>query len=268
VRQLGIALAALAAAAVLTGAASAKELQASLGSVAATVTWRPAAGGLTARDVQLTVTRAGVTVLDGPVTIDGKKTMDVPTNLRVVDLVGDGEPEILLDLYTGGAHCCTVSLVERFDSVAATYQQTVHDWGDPGYRLRNLDGSGTPEFVTGDDRFAYAFACYACSALPIQIWRFEPSGFQNVTRQFPSLVRKDATAVWNDYRRAHRRGQDVRGILSAWAADRALLGKAAGAFARLRRLAARGILDGDPPWPSGQRYVRDLRRSLRAWGYL
>lgn len=267
-RRVAVALVTVFLAASLAGAAEGKELRASLGQVAATVTWEPADGGLTARDVRLTIARAGVAVLDENVTIDGKATLDVPVGLKVADLVGDSEPEVILDLYTGGAHCCTLSVVERFDAVAATYQAAVHNWGNPGYKLENLDRSGVPEFVTGDDRFAYAFSCYACSALPVQVWRYEPSGFQDVTRQFPALVRRDAARTWKDYRRARKRGEDVRGLLSAWAADEALLGRAERAFATLARLAEKGVLDGDAPWPSGKKYVRELRRSLRAWGYV
>jgi len=210
-----------------------------------------------------------VTVLDTAVTVDGKVTTSFPVDLRVVDLDANGELEVILDLYSGGAHCCTSSLVEQYDAAAATYQTAaVHDWGNPGYRLENIDRAGPLEFVTGDDRFAYEVACYACSALPLQIWRYTPGRFVDVTREFPALVRKDAAGAWKEYRSALKRKEDVRGLLSAWAADRALLGNGAQAFRTLDRLAARGVLNGDSPWPSGKRYVRELRAFLTRTGYL
>lgn len=252
----------------LAGAADAKELRASSGNVSATVTWQQP-NDLEASDVELTIVRAGATAFSSGMTLDGKETTFLPVGLKITDLDGNGELEVILDLYSGGAHCCTTSVVQQFDAVAAAYQTTaVHDWGNPGYRLENLDRAGPLEFVTGDDRFAYEFACYACSALPIQIWRYAPGGFDDVTRDFPRLVRKNAAGAWTDYRQALKRHEDVRGLLSAWAADKALVGKSAQAFRTLDRLAANGTLNGDSPWPSGKRYVRELRSFLTKTGYL
>ena len=36
------------------------------------------------------------------------------TPLQVVDLDADGEPEVLVDAYTGGAHCCALTEILRF----------------------------------------------------------------------------------------------------------------------------------------------------------
>ena len=35
--------------------------------------------------------------------------------LKVADLDGDGEPEVLVDTFSGGAHCCLTTRVERWD---------------------------------------------------------------------------------------------------------------------------------------------------------
>lgn len=58
------------------------------------------------------------------------------SSVSVVDLDRDGEPEVLFDLYTGGAHCCLYTMFFRF--AAGTYVRHVHSWGNPGYRLRDL----------------------------------------------------------------------------------------------------------------------------------
>ena len=57
--------------------------------------------------------------------------------LRIIDLDGDGEPEVLVDLYTGGAHCCWATLFLRWDG--HTYRSMQHLWGDPSYDLSDLD---------------------------------------------------------------------------------------------------------------------------------
>ena len=112
--------------------------------------------------------------------------------VRVRDLDRDGEPEVLVDLYSGGAHCCFYTDVYRYVARSRTYRPTVGYWGDLSPRLADLGGDGRPEFRTGDDRFAYVFGSFAASAFPIRILRFDHGRFVDVTRHFPRLVRRDA----------------------------------------------------------------------------
>ena len=87
-------------------------------------------------------------------------------SIHVRDLNGDDEPEVLLDLYTGGAHCCVLTQVFTFD--APGYRKAAeHDWADAGYRIADVDGNGTPEIKSADARFAYAFAAFAFSGFPV-----------------------------------------------------------------------------------------------------
>ena len=62
--------------------------------------------------------------------------------LQVVDLDADGEPEVLVDAYTGGAHCCALTEILRFDGAAYAPAETT--WGNFGYALKDLDGDGPP----------------------------------------------------------------------------------------------------------------------------
>ena len=68
---------------------------------------------------------------------------------------------MLVDFYTGGAHCCFYSVIYRY--VGGRYVSSFHFWGDPSYRLVDLNRDGRPDFRSADDRFAYAFSCFACS---------------------------------------------------------------------------------------------------------
>lgn len=63
---------------------------------------------------------------------------------------------------------------------------------------------------------------------------------------------------------------EARGLLAAWAADMANLGKADEAFATLDRLAAAGKLGDNEAMgtQAGAAYVRALRAHLREEGYL
>jgi hypothetical protein len=189
-------------------------------------------------------------------------------SLTVVDLDGDGEPEVVVDLYTGGAHCCSYSRVYRYDPATGAYTQIVHMWGDPGYRLEDLDGDGRPEFVTADDRFAYAFTDYAASGLPIQILSFAGGAFTDVTRAYPVQVRADAESWLRVYTRERRRHgpKDLKGIVAAYVADEYLLGDGAAGEALLSSAKRRGDLGGFGG--SASRFVVRLHRFLRRDGYI
>lgn len=270
-------IAALAAALLPAGGAAAatpKSLTAAQGSVTATVTWMQA--GYEARDVHVTIARNGTVDVDRTLTDEaGKPLTDTPLGLTARDLDGDAEPEILLDLYSNGAHCCLTTLFFHYGTPAGpSYETLVQRWGNVGYRLVDLDRDGLPELRSADDRFNYRFSCYACSGVPIQIWQFRGGdfapGLQDVTRQFPAAIRKDAAAWWKAIvRELRRKDHDVRGLLAAWAADRYLLHDQARVQDTLRAFLRRGDLtvrDGGV-WPSGKKYVRALRRFLDRLGY-
>ena len=48
-----------------------------------------------------------------------------PVEVNARDFDGDGEPEILTTVYTGGAHCCTITQLLTWDGTA--YRQRFHD---------------------------------------------------------------------------------------------------------------------------------------------
>jgi hypothetical protein len=223
---------------------------------------------------RLTIAQAGLTVFDGAVKMPCKGCgLQAPFNrgvLRLRDLDGDSEPEVLLDVFSGGAHCCSYLLVYRFVPFGNTYERISAAWGNSGYRLRDLNKDKSPELITGDDRFAYLFTSYADSAFPINIYRLGESRFTDVTRKFRRVVRADARRMLRLYRRALKDKRDVRGILAAYQADQYLARRSKQGWRVLRRAARRGQLKspyGDNTGPSGKRYLRALRRYLRRWGY-
>jgi len=215
---------------------------------------------------RIQISRGGVLLLDAAASTDGYGPAgygDKPS-VFVRDLDGDGEPEVLLDLYSGGAHCCFSSRIYRYDSSAGRYRVSARSWGNPGYHLRDLNGDGRPEFVTADDRFAYRFASFAFSGLPIKIWSYRAGTFTNVTRKFPKLGAQDAAQQWQWYLR--NRSYETRGFLAAWAADEYSLGHGRKVDRTLTALIPRGDLAGYPP-RDPRSFVRILKRFLRSTGY-
>jgi hypothetical protein len=200
----------------------------------------------------------------------GADAGDPRASIHFARLRAGTEPEALLDLFTGGAHCCF--LTDVLVTGASGTRMIKELWGDPGYRLSDLDHDGVSEFVTADDRFAYTFTDYADSALPIEIVRLEGFSLVDVTRSYPQEVEADAASLWSAYL-GDRSGAypDVRGVLAAWAADEALLGRWSEASTALDLALARGDLDQGPliaGWPRGRSYITALHRFLRASGYL
>ena len=196
----------------------------------------------------------------------------VPGPPVVRDLDADGEPEVILDLYTGGAHCCVVTAFYRW--AGAGYRRTVEDFGNFGYRLRDLDGDGTPELSARDEAFAYAFGPYVYSVPPPAIFQWRAGVLHDVTRHYPAVVRADAKETFGYYLKARRKRDHaaIRGVLAGWAADECLLGRCAYAFARIDAALRAGELSRQstdlPTDPAGATYVAKLRAFLRKYGYL
>jgi hypothetical protein len=266
------------AAAVLCGAAGAAQP-----SQWKTVTVRKSAGGVTAvmtvqrrktkydatdsRNLHLTVAVDGKTVLDTGLCTPLRCGIETQQTLSLHKLSG-GTPDVLLDYYTGAAHCCFWSLI-----VTPTGRQIVHDWGDAGYRIVSFRGA--PQLVSADDRFAYEFTSFAASGLPVQVWAITPDGalshpdvLENVTQTRLDLVKKDAAVWWKAY--VSQRGKpesDVRGVLAAWCADEYRLGRRPECGDELAQALVKGWIDGVPDWPSNGRYIALVHKDLAAWGY-
>ena len=228
-------------------------------------------------DLRIAIRRRGIRTLTAPVArfacrgcrVAGYGALASTHPVTVRDLDADGEPEVLLDLYTGGAHCCFYTVILRY--TGGTYRGTTAFWGDPGYGLRDLDRDGRQELVSADDRFAYRFTYYAASVLPVQIWRYDHGVLTDVTSSYLSIVRSDAASIWSEYLGSRNdRSFDVRGVLAAWLADEYRLGHAAEGWEKIRAAYAGGELSSpraDPIWPAGKAYLNALRAFLAKSGY-
>jgi hypothetical protein len=200
----------------------------------------------------------------------GTSTYFSKPKVNVRDLDADREPEVWVDTYTGGAHCCDESRFFRYVPKRRDYAGLLRRWGNVGYRDKNVDGRGHVELVSEDDRFAYVFTSFAGSAFPLQIWHYDGGRLVDVTRSFPSLVKGDADQLWRLYRRFSSGRDDPRGVLAAWVADQYLLGRGAEAWTTMERLRERGAFGPRPDlsgWPQGKAYLRALRAYLVKLGY-
>jgi hypothetical protein len=185
-------------------------------------------------------------------------------SVSITDLDADGEPEVLLDLYWAGAHCCWYTQIYRYVAETETYRTNVHIWGNFGYVLADLEHDGRQELVTRDDRFSYAFASFADSRWPVRILSYRHGGMTVVTRNYASEIRKDATALWHEAM-GRKKSRSNQGIVAAWAADQCMLGRWKHAFTTIDRLSRSGRIHGER---ARVRFEQRLRRFLQRTGYL
>ena len=244
------------------------------GDVTATLSWDQK-GRFRQRNIRLQISQAGIVLYDAPIKGRCRRcglSLYTPgRSLKVRDLDGDDDEEVLVDLYTRGAHCCFYTEIYRFERAQPAYIRSLHEWGNAIYRLRDLNGDDdVVEIVTRDDGFAYAFASYADSAFPLRILQFADGELDAVTPRFKRELRRDARRLLRRYKRSIRRGRDVRGVVAAYVADQYLLRTPSRGWRLVRKaLRQRRLRDpyGNKTWPSGRRYVRALRKFLRRARY-
>ena len=189
------------------------------------------------------------------------------------DLNGDGEPEVIVDLFTGGSSCCVFVYAFGFDAAANVYRRARLDTGG-GFVVRDLGGDGVLELVGDDFRFRGLFTCGACGSRPVRIWHYGLTRFEVVTRSFPAQIRTHARRMKRIYERVrHRKDAPVfvKGALTPYAGDLCLLDRCGAGFRLVRRAIRRGELNRRSDFdvsPHGAAYLSALKRFLRRTGYL
>lgn len=187
--------------------------------------------------------------------------------LRVIALRPGGVPDVVIGLYSGGAHCCFVDQVYRLDPNTDRFTKIEHDFADSGAQIVDLNGDNSYEFLSADARISNAgFTDFADSPAPLQIFTVSNNAFRDITRKYPNRLKADA-AKW--LRAFHRHYGNGRGLIAAWAADESLLGhpglvksELAGAL-KAGHLRAPSGLGGQ----SAATFVAQLQKLLSRLGY-
>ncbi len=106
------------------------------------------------------------------------------------DITGEGNPDVIVERYTGGAHCCSSTII--YDLGPAMTKVLEAPESNCGGRLEDLDGDGVYEFVTCDDMFAYVYCCYAGSPAVTVILKYEPGeGYVPASPSFAEAYEED-----------------------------------------------------------------------------
>lgn len=257
------------------------EEAASLGTVRAVLSYEAVEGSVANNSTSLTIFREEHPLLSESLILSGQPETK-PTspegggNVQLRELEGKGEPAVLVELSNGGNICCRYTRVYSYQGSSNSYSALTFKWlgfSKPAWRELNHDG--TVEAIDGDGRFRYRFACGGCSPYPILVWAFREGHFVNVTRDYPTIVSKQAAALRQQYvkQRGSRYFRDVRGVLAAYIADEYLLGNGAvgwrlvGDAARGGYLASYTFGEVNRFEPSPAAYQRELRSFLKRLHY-
>ncbi|HEX3832197.1 MAG TPA: hypothetical protein VHW04_09530 [Solirubrobacteraceae bacterium] len=187
--------------------------------------------------------------------------------IRAVALQRFGVPDVILGLYSGGAHCCFIDQVYRLDQSTNRFVKTEHDFADAGAQIVDLNGDHNYEFLSADARISNAgFTDFADSPPPLQIFSFSHNAFHDATRTYPKRLNADA-AKW--LRAFHRHDGNGRGLIAAWAADEELLGRPGLVKSELAGALKAGHLRVPASFggPSPAKFVSQLQALLRRLGY-
>jgi hypothetical protein len=109
------------------------------------------------------------------------------------DFTGEGHPDVVFRVYTGGAHCCSSTIVYDLGDTLTKVMET--PLSNCSGSLLDLDGDGIYEYETCDDLFAYTFCCYAGSPAVRVVLRYEPGrGYVPASPHFADLYGGDIFA--------------------------------------------------------------------------
>ncbi|HEY3249526.1 MAG TPA: hypothetical protein VGK25_00265 [Ignavibacteria bacterium] len=129
------------------------------------------------------------------------------TSITAEDLNADGNKEILIETYTGGAHCCTSLYIASIKHNIFKYTDTVY-WGNCGFEVKDLNNDGKKEIIGCNDMFAYYFTNFAESRFPMIIYGFKKNSLIVVNKNFKALIHKEINELKAELKDYLKKGFD------------------------------------------------------------
>jgi hypothetical protein len=154
---------------------------------------------------------------------------DPPVSLQIAELdPSNSQPEVVVSLYTGGAHCCSDTSVITASADGSSWATVeVGEFDGSPLLATDLNGDGRYEFATRDNAFLYTFGCYACSEAPLQVLAVENGAVKNVSSD-PSF--KPAHASYLKTMIENVPGEEPNGFLAGYVGEKSLLGEGKAAW--------------------------------------
>lgn len=123
----------------------------------------------------------------GSLLVYSSVSSDLISDIKAYDFTGDGSKEIVIEYYSGGAHCCFSLNIFSIYNDKFTVLDTLF-LGNAGYKVEDLDNNGEFELITSNDMFAYEFTNYAQSRFSILIYQFKNNKLELVNNEFENEV--------------------------------------------------------------------------------
>lgn len=102
------------------------------------------------------------------------------------DLTGDGGPNLLLEAYSGGAHCCFTYTLLALDQARVIVLMELFT-SHAGAEVVDLAGDGRRQLRTADMRYAYEFCSFAESPAPTAVFALEPEAVVLANLEFEAV---------------------------------------------------------------------------------
>ncbi len=211
-------------------------------------------------DIRVTIRRDDVELTkEERLPADASASYLSPPALVAVDLDDDYDPEVLVDVFAAGDTCCRRTVV--YHRTGDRYAPQVLEWDKTGYRLLDVTGGDSPEFVSSDGRFADLFQ--SDEPGPIRIQRLAGGRVQDISADAPKQLRRDARTHKRAWKRSAGDGRgDPRPAIAAYVVDLVRLGEVREA----RRVIAKAARQHDLK-ASANAFARQLDQRMVAWGY-
>ncbi|MBZ8179200.1 S-layer homology domain-containing protein [Oscillatoria salina] len=200
------------------------------------------AGKPLAANIRLQVTRYGSTLLDRPVkalSTEQSRELNLVKLRTVRDLDGNGEPEIVVDLFAPNPqqNCCNISLIYDYQSERSRYTASEHSWFDGDYKIQDVDKNNVPEFHAINQVWEKLVGKDLTAAYPLLILQYRQGKLENVTREYPDSVYNDAYRLWREYQQAKASNKNFAPIfLYGYMANKYLLGQEEDGWERVRQV--------------------------------
>ena len=132
-------------------------------------------------------------------------------DLTGTDIIGNGNPNVIITLYSGGAHCCFETMIYDLGLILTEVPVSSSPQGNCHGTFQDLDGDGIYEIVTCDDAFAYRYCAYAYSPAVRVILKYEAEvGYVPASPKFAYLYADDIDEHTQWAKRATR-GDPING---------------------------------------------------------
>ena len=121
--------------------------------------------------------------------------------LTDADINGDGYPDVIIETYTGGAHCCFGTQVYSLGETPILILEKPES--NVSGQFQDLDGDDIYEFVTADDVFAYQYCPYISSPMVKVILAYDSKEGRFLPAS-PNFPEEYADAILSDTKSAER----------------------------------------------------------------